>query len=73
MIDQNGRSPPACPSGRRRLYLLIACITGGVAIGVVGNAITGNDWWYLAVPVAIAIPWLFLADPERCLRHPPHD
>ncbi len=51
----------------RRLTWLAACAAGGAFAGIVGSTTTGNDYWYLAIPLIIAIGWLFVADPEACL------
>ncbi|OHC62067.1 MAG: hypothetical protein A2045_04145 [Rhodocyclales bacterium GWA2_65_20] len=45
---------------------LLACICGGVLIGFVGTAVSGNAAWYAAVPAVVAIGWLFFADPSQC-------
>jgi len=54
----------------RRLLLLLACIALGLAIGFVGQAITSQSVWFLAVPICIAIGWLFVADPAECVAPP---
>lgn len=57
-----------------RLAWLIACFLAGLAIGYIGEALTGNQAWYLAIPAILAIGWLFLADPTQCeppARKPP--
>jgi len=51
----------------RRLFLLLACLAVGSAVGFIGWAFSGSQWWYLAIPAAIAVAWLKLANPERCL------
>jgi hypothetical protein len=71
MTDPTGPPSAPCRGGRQRLYLFVACLTTGIGVAVAGSAISGSDWWYLAIPVAIAIPWMFLANPEQCLRRPP--
>jgi len=45
---------------------LLACLAAGGIVGAVGSALTGSDLWYLAIPVAIAGAWLFVADPTEC-------
>ncbi|HZW25235.1 MAG TPA: hypothetical protein VFF26_07115 [Gallionella sp.] len=58
---------PSCSTDvRRRLAWLLACIGTGVIVGWVGSSLTGSDNWYLAIPVAVAVGWLFFADPSRC-------
>ena len=55
----------------RRLLLLLACIALGLAIGFIGQAVTSQSAWFLAVPVCVAIGWLFVADPAECVAPPP--
>jgi hypothetical protein len=50
----------------RRFAGLMASAAAGAAIGGLGSWLTGSDVWYLAVPAAIAIGWLAVADPTRC-------
>ena len=50
-----------------RPLLLVACVALGLAIGWAGHALTGSQWWFLAIPGAMAIAWLFVANPEKCL------
>lgn len=56
-------------SGRALLLALLAC--GGLAVGFVGQHLTGDSAWFLAVPALIAAGWVFVADPTRCERDPP--
>lgn len=51
---------------KRRFMLLIACLAAGSAAGALGALATGSEWWYLAVPVALALGWLRVGTPERC-------
>ena len=55
---------------RRRATMLAVSFAVGIGIGATGSYLTGSDQWWLAVPAAIAIPWLWLANPEHCLRRP---
>lgn len=57
--------PPAPFS--RRVGLLIALALVGMLCGYLGATLTGNDAWYVCVPVAIALGWLFVADPAQCV------
>jgi hypothetical protein len=50
----------------RRLVWLLTCMLAGGGIGLAGMALTGSAYWYLAVPSAIALGWLFIADPTKC-------
>ncbi|MGQ0509362.1 MAG: hypothetical protein ACT4P9_02005 [Betaproteobacteria bacterium] len=49
-----------------RLAWLVACFLAGLAIGYAGDVLTGNQYWYLAIPAMLATGWLFLADPTQC-------
>jgi len=57
------RTPPGT---LRRLLLLLALAAAGGFVGAVGSALTGNAFWYGAIPAAVALGWLFVADPSRC-------
>lgn len=50
----------------KRLLLLVACVVGGLATAIAGVAFTGHDEWFLAVPAAVALGWIFVGDPSRC-------
>ena len=50
----------------QRIVLLLVCLAVGLAVGLIGFLATGSQWWYLAIPGAIAAGWLVVADPERC-------
>ena len=63
---QTDRQKPA--SGRRRLALLLGCLTAGAAVALVGSWLVPAQAWWLAVPAAVAISWLVVADPTRCER-----
>lgn len=57
-----------------RLGWLLACFLAGLGIGYLGEALTGHQAWYLAIPAVLAVGWLFLADPTQCeppARKPP--
>lgn len=47
----------------RRLLGLLACLAAGLGVGVAGEALTGNQAWYLAIPAAVALGWLVVANP----------
>lgn len=57
----------AKPSIARRFLLLIACVALGLSIGFIGEHMTSQAMWFLAVPVCIAIGWLFVANPDECV------
>jgi hypothetical protein len=50
----------------KRLVWLIVCLGAGGLIGAAGSALTGNNAWYLAIPVAVAAGWMFFANPVKC-------
>ncbi len=54
------------PSVWRRLFLLLACVAGGLVVGFAGLRMTGSSAWFLAVPVFVAAAWLWVANPEDC-------
>ena len=51
----------------KRALLLLACIAIGLAAGAAGYFATGSQWWFLALPGAMALAWLFVANPEQCM------
>jgi hypothetical protein len=50
----------------RRLAALAGLLAAGAAIGAIGSWWTGSAAWYLAIPIALAVGWLGIADPTRC-------
>ncbi len=54
------------PSVMRRLAWLLACVALGLGAGFAGLLLTGNQAWFLALPVALVAGWLVLADPTQC-------
>ncbi len=63
-------STPATSDGGhrplRRLALLVLCLCAGAAVGGVVAAWSGSAWGWVAVPLALAIGWLLIADPTQC-------
>ena len=51
----------------RRVLLLILCLAVGCGVGLIGHLLSGSQWWYLAIPGAVAAAWLVVANPERCV------
>ena len=49
-----------------RLALLLGSVGAGAVVGMVGSALSGNAAWYLAIPLAVAVSWLFVANPMAC-------
>jgi hypothetical protein len=61
-------APAAQAGAARRVAWLLACVPAGAAIGAAGRWLTDNEWWYLAVPVLLALAWWQVADPTCCNR-----
>lgn len=51
----------------RRLFWLLVCAALGLGVGFAGFDFTGNQVWFLALPVALVAGWFALADPTKCL------
>lgn len=62
---ENQRTTPA--PFRRRLFWLLACAGLGLGIGLIGNYLSSNPKWFLALPAMVAVGWLFFANPDECL------
>jgi hypothetical protein len=50
----------------KRALLLVGCLVAGAGIGWAGLLFTGSEWWFLAVPAAMAAGWLVVGTPEQC-------
>lgn len=57
-------------TGPRAIALLAVLGTGGL-LGAAGYWLTGSQHWFLAIPGALAVGWLFLANPLACAPGPP--
>lgn len=67
-IDAEGAATPTPRiSLAQRALLLLACCGLGLVIGFIGQSLTSQSAWYLAVPICIAVAWLFVADPNDCV------
>lgn len=53
-------------SFRRRLFWLLVCCVSGLGIGLAGYRLSADPVWFLALPAAMAVGWLFFANPEAC-------
>jgi hypothetical protein len=53
-------------SAVRRAFLLVGCLVLGSVVGFLGAQASGSDWWYVAIPGAVALGWLLVANPENC-------
>lgn len=51
----------------QRVLLLFACVAAGLLVGFVGRHIMADAAWFLAVPVCVALGWIFVANPEECV------
>jgi hypothetical protein len=68
--DTPKAEPAATASLKRRLFWLLVCTALGLGIGLIGNHLTSNPKWFLALPAALAAGWLFFANPAECLASP---
>jgi hypothetical protein len=55
----------------QRLALFALCLAAGAVAGWAIAASTGSAWGWVAIPLALAIGWLFVADPTQCQRCEP--
>jgi hypothetical protein len=49
-----------------RIVWLLLCLAAGALVGAVGQALTGDARWYLAIAAALVAGWLFFANPMEC-------
>jgi uncharacterized membrane protein YfcA len=49
-----------------RALLLAACVVCGALVGWVVERFATSAYGWLAVPVLVALAWLFVADPSAC-------
>lgn len=49
------------------MLLLAGCLAAGTLTGLLVETLFAVDWGYLAIPALIALAWLFVADPSKCL------
>ncbi|MBI3155775.1 MAG: hypothetical protein HYZ20_10225 [Burkholderiales bacterium] len=65
------------PGGRRllvRALALAGSLAGGLAVGGAGYMVSGSPYWFLAVPAALAVVWLFVGTPQDCsCSETPHE
>ena len=57
---------PSPRSLRNRVTWFVVCLSAGAAAGMAGAWFTGNPSWYLAIPAALALGWLRVANPDEC-------
>ncbi len=58
------------PRTSLRVWALLAVVAVGALLGASGAWLTGSQYWFLAVPAALATGWLFLANPLACQPEP---
>jgi len=51
-----------------RLMQLILALALGLLIGLLGQWLTGDEVWFLAIPCVVAIAWFRVADTQQCTR-----
>ncbi len=56
----------APPNTAGRVLALLAVLATGALLGAAGAWLTGSQYWFLAIPGALALGWLFLANPLGC-------
>jgi len=59
------------PNIALRALALLAALATGALLGAAGVWLTGNQYWFLGIPGALAVGWLFLANPLACAPEPP--
>lgn len=63
-VQRARRAPQAAGA---RAWALAAALAAGVGLGAVGAWLTGAAAAWLAVPLALTMAWLALADPLACV------
>lgn len=67
VIDPPASPAPSARQLARRIALLVGCLALGGVIGFVGERLTGDAAWFLAIPVCMAVGWFAVADPTSCI------
>lgn len=49
-----------------RIVWLLLCLAAGGLVGAIGQALTGDTRWYLAIAAALVAGWLYFANPMEC-------
>ena len=60
------RPSVARPGLGRRIVWLLLCVAPGGLVGAVGQSLTGDARWYLAIAAALVAAWLYFANPMEC-------
>ena len=68
LVQRARRTPP--PNTAPRAIALVAVLSTGALLGAAGSWLTGSQHWFLAIPGALAVGWLFLANPLACTAEP---
>ena len=68
-VQRARRTPP--PNSGPRAIALVLVLSAGALIGTAGSWLTGSQHWFLAIPGALAVGWLFLANPLECAPKSP--
>lgn len=56
---------PAPPFAKRLAWLTV-CIVLGLVVGMLGHRWSGEETWYLALPGAVVLGWLYFGRPDAC-------
>jgi hypothetical protein len=64
LVQRARRAVP--PSTGPRVIALLTVLSTGALLGAAGNWLSGSQNWFLAIPGALAVGWLFLANPLAC-------
>jgi hypothetical protein len=56
----------------KRVLLMLASLGLGLLISVLGFLVTGNELWFLALPLLLSMGWLFVSNPARVLPPDPN-
>ncbi|KAB2843929.1 MAG: hypothetical protein F9K47_05370 [Burkholderiales bacterium] len=54
------------PPFAHRLAWLIICFVLGLVVGLLGHRWSGEEAWYLALPGAVVLGWLYFGRPDAC-------
>lgn len=68
LVGKVRRAKVPAPALRGAAFVALGCF--GVLVGASWQALTGSQYLYLAVPGALALGWLFVANPAECARVP---
>jgi hypothetical protein len=68
LVQRARRTSP--PNIVPRVIALVAVLGTGALCGAAGSWLTGSQHWFLAIPGALTVGWLFLANPLACTPTP---